>query len=109
MFKNLANFKRKRTVKEAVGFYLAFLLIGILLGVLAGSIGGILTGGNSLSFQLGNIGAIIFCLTLSFLILQKKKLMGHFGFLLLAIVSGIIAIYGGCLFGLIPVAYLTTR
>ncbi len=60
-------------------------------------------------FRVGNIGAIIICPLLSFLILKEKKLLNNFGLIILAILSGLIAVFVGAIGGLIPIAYLTTR
>jgi hypothetical protein len=46
---------------------------------------------------------------LSGLLIKEKKLYKNFGFLLLPILSGLLAIFGGALLGLIIPAVLTTR
>ena len=46
---------------------------------------------------------------ISFLILEEKKLLDNFGFILLALLAGLIALFFGGLGDLIPAAYLTTR
>ena len=59
--------------------------------------------------KVGNIIAVVVSLGISFLILKEKKLLGNFGFILLALLSGVLAIILGGLGGLIPAAYLTTK
>lgn len=112
MFKHLTDFAYKRNVKEAIGFYLAFLFLIILLaGLLAGLIG--LLAGQEESFKLGlrigNIVAIVVIIGISILILKNKNLLGDFGYIILILLSGLLAYFGGGLLGLIPIAFLTTR
>ena len=115
MFKDLLLFEKVRTKKEALVFYLAYLLLLILLSSLAGYLRGLISpaGSPEEAFQRGvesgAFWAVISCLVLSFLILYKKKLLNHFGLLLIAVLSGVAAIFGGALIGLPFVAYLTTR
>jgi len=111
MFKNLTDFSYKRTGKEALGFYLAYLLLIVLIGVLSGVVSALASGQQNyeLGFRIGNIIAILSCLGLSFAVLSKKNLMNNFGFILLALLSGLLAFIGGGLVGLLPAAYLTTK
>jgi len=111
MFKNLTDFSHKRSGKEAFGFYLAYLVLIMLLGGLLGGIMGLVMGGGSfeLGLRLGNLTAVLVVLGLSFAVLAKKNLMGNFGMILVAVVSGLLAFLGGGLLGLIPTAYLTTK
>jgi hypothetical protein len=111
MFKNLTNFSYKRTVKEALGFYLAYLFLIMILGGLVGGFLGMIEkdGGFDLGVRIGTTFAVIFSVSLSFLILGKKKLLNNFGFILLALFSGLLAVFIGGLGGLIPAAYMTTR
>jgi len=115
------NFSYKRSPLQAFGFYLAYLLLGGLLG---GIISGILTSviisitnpsqlssfqsGFKLGAYIGQIVGIIYCGTVSFLIIQKKMLFKHFGALLLALTSILLAMIGGAILGLIPTAILST-
>jgi len=111
MFKNLTNFVYKRNVKEAIGFYIAYLVLVILVAMVLGGIFELVTGDESFEFglRIGNVVAIIASVGLFFLILKKKNLMGRFGYIILGLISGLLAFYGGGLLGLIPVAFLTTR
>jgi hypothetical protein len=110
MFKNLTNFTHKRSWKEAIGFYLAYLLIGFILGAVVGLGYYLVTGSNNHSseYHLGTLVALIFVVTLSFVVINAKGAW-KFGYVLLALLSGILGGFGGALLGLIPVAYLTTR
>jgi hypothetical protein len=111
MFSNLTDLKRKRTAKEAVGFYIAFLILLLVLVLALSYLDALVTGekNSNVFYNYGNAFAIIACLILSFLIIIKKKQTGNFFYLLLTIVSGVLAAFGGIIIGLIPVAYLTTR
>src|SRR3990167_6486394 len=102
MFKKLMDFKYKRTPKEALGFYLAYLLLIVVVGGLIGGILGLLIGEGSieLGMRMGGIVAVIISLSLSFMILSKKKLTNNFGMILLALLSGILSFIGGGLLGL---------
>jgi len=117
MFNKLTDFSYRRNWKEAVGFYIAYLLLMILVGSLLGGIIGSLflpaaadfSGGFDFGVRVGTVVAVLISLLLSFAILAKKHLLNNFGLILLAIVAGILAFFGGGLLGLIPIAYLTTR
>lgn len=111
MFKNLTNFGYQRSAKEAIGFYIAYLALFMLIGAIFGGIGGLVAQNKTFDFglRIGNIVAIITSLGLSFLILKEKNLLGSFGFILLALLSGLIALFIGGLGGLLPAAYLTTK
>jgi hypothetical protein len=111
MFKNLLNFSYKRSGVEAVGFYLAYFLLILLVAFLFGGLCGVIFPDHAavIGYRIGVVLAVCLCLYLSFLILVKKSLLNHYGYLLLAILSGILAVFGGGILGLIPVAFLTTR
>ncbi len=111
MFNRLTDFGYKRTGIQAVGFYLAYLLLVIVIAVAAGS--ATATATNNITFDfgfhIGNIVAIVSSLLLSFVVLSKKKLFSNFGYILLAVLSGVLAAFGGGLIGLIPAAYFSTK
>lgn len=111
MFKNLTDFGYKRNIKEAVGFYMAYLVLVMLVGGILGGILGVVMQNNTFGFGLkvGNVIGVITSLGVSFLILKEKKLLGNFGFILIALLSGLLALFIGGLGGLIPAAFLTTR
>lgn len=106
MFSKLTDYSYKRNTKEAVGFYIAYLLLVTLLSALAGALFG---GDFQSGWQLGTKVAVIVSTLLSFILLFKRKLIGNFGYILLAILAGILAYFGGGLLGLIPAAYISTK
>jgi hypothetical protein len=111
MFNNLTDFGYQRSTKEAIGFYIAYLFLIIILGlILAFGLGSIMQkDAYNFGLIIGNVVAIVVSLGVSFLILKEKKLLGNSGFILLAILSGVLATILGGLGGLIPAAYLTTK
>ena len=58
--------------------------------------------------QIGLYWGVAFCLAISFVVLFKKKKLQDFGLVLIALLSGVGAMFFGGLLGLIPAAYLTT-
>jgi hypothetical protein len=115
MFKNLSDFSYQRSTKEAIGFYISYLVILILIASVLGGILSILSGtqgfnaGYALGFRVGQFVAIAGVLALSFMLLKSKNALKDIRFILILLVSGVLAIFGGALLGLIPVAYLTTQ
>lgn len=112
MFTKLTDFKYRRTPKEALGFYVAYLflisLIGIIVAQLIGSVTLSLQGFDG-GIRVWPIISIVSCVTLSYLIVKSKKLINKFGYILLIAISGVLAISGSPLLGLLPTVYLTTR
>lgn len=112
MFKNLFNFAYKRSLVEAVGFYLAHLILIILIGGLLAAL---------LAFPLGRIDdfnfglkvgtafATLYILVISALVIKNKGLLGDFDYVVMIFISGVLAFLGGGLLGLIPIAFLTTE
>ncbi len=114
MFSHLTNLSYQRTRLEAIGFYIAYLVFVMLASALAGALLVILLGINSqdaynFGLRTGNAIAVVVTMGLSLLILKAKGLLNHFGLILLALCSGLIAAFIGSLGGLILAAYLTTR
>ena len=112
MFKNLTSFGYQRSTVEAVGFYLTYLLLlMIAAGGLASMLGVAMGQSDNFNFGLivGNMLAVISCSGISFLILKEKKLLSNYGFILLALLAGVLAFFIGAIGGLIPAAFLTTR
>lgn len=112
MFKRLTDFSYRRNGKEAFGFYLAYLLFIIIVSVIAVSFfSGIspLYDRLNTGMRLGTTVAITSCSILSFFIITQKKLINDFGYILLALLSGLVASFGGGLLGLIIPAFLTTK
>lgn len=107
MFKNLTDFSYKRNLKEAIGFYLAYLLLGVILGGIAGAL--FVSQGFNQGVRVGTIVSIILSLVISGLLLKEKNLFRNFSYILLALLSGILAAFGGSLLGLIIPAVITTK
>lgn len=116
MFQKSFDFGYQRNFKEALGFYITYLFLTILL---TGPIGGMIrtfigSEGSILSatlfaMRMGTlIAGVITSLILSFLILKEKNLLSDFKYIGIGLISGILALLGGGLLGLLPVAFLTT-
>jgi hypothetical protein len=117
MFKNLTNFSYKRNWKEALGFYLAFGLLAMFLGGLVGILQAAMSTGQDITVSkyLNEHGSLImimsslYCFIVAIIILGKKKLFKNFGYILLSVLTAILAVVGGALLGLIVPAFMTTR
>ena len=107
MFKDLLIFEKKRSTKEAIGFYLAYFLASILLIVIMSSIF-ISDGGFSAGVEFGQKAIIVISVILACLILHKKNIIKKFKSILLILLVGVCAIIAGALLSLIVIAYLTT-
>ena len=102
--KNVFNFSKKKSIPEAVFFYiLSFLSSLIIAGLFGGLMGAI--GEIELASLAGVVGAVIFVFYLSIRMYTQSKLSFLNIFFLLA---GIIVttVYGS-IFGLLPVAIAT--
>ncbi|OGG49403.1 hypothetical protein A3C18_01235 [Candidatus Kaiserbacteria bacterium RIFCSPHIGHO2_02_FULL_54_11b] len=117
MFKNLANFSYKRSVKEAIGFYIAWFAVLLLVSIVASLVASSLTQTDASTFEEGyalgvKIGAVIAFFSSTFLavmIAKDKKILSNFGPILLVLLTALLAALGGGLLGLIIPAYLSTR
>ncbi|MBR1461062.1 hypothetical protein IJ596_05465 [bacterium] len=113
MFKELMNFKFKRTKKQAIGFYIVFFIIGALLG---GIVSGLLQTGSNADFQTQyNLGvkigwyvALTYCTLLSLIMLIVKKLYTSAGAIILFLLTIIGAMLMACLLGCVFPAILST-
>ena len=113
MFKELMNFKYKRTGVQALGFYIVFLLIGALLG---GVVSGLLQTGSNADFQtqynigikIGSYVAIIYCTILSLIMLIAKKLYKSAQAIVLFLLTILGAMVMACLLGCVFPAILST-
>ena len=108
MFRRLTEFSFQRTVAQAFGFWLAYLVLGVLIGTLGGGVYVWLVGGGiAEGFQAVRAIGIVYALAVSLVVCIQKRL-GFIGYLL-AVVSALLAFFGGVALGLIPTAFLTTR
>ena len=111
MFGRLTDLRYPRNFAEAIGFYLVTFVAGTLaIGLTAWPIALIdpnFRFDQGLAF--GTLMATIASPVLSLAILRAKGLLGHPGYLILAILSGPAAAAGGLLLGLIVAAILSTR
>lgn len=110
MFKDLTNFGYKRTVRQAIGFYVAYFIFGVIGGFLIGALIGVIDPANVSTnvAQIVTPCVVVYALVLSFLIIKNKSKKIAFKHVLLIILSGVLALFGGGLLGIIPAAYLTT-
>ena len=112
MFKNLTTFSYKRSLKEAVGFYISYLVLTIVVSMALSVVLGVATGNeNNFNFgvRVGTFTSMVLSGLLSFLILSKKKLMNKFPNILLAFLGLVLAYFGGGLLGLIIPAYFSRK
>ena len=109
MFENIFNFELKRTAKQAFGFYFAFLILITVANII---VGGLLSITIYSNFQNGvKIGSVLGTISTSLISIQmiSKKRMFTFGYILMAMIGVVLNIFGGCIVGLIPISYLTTK
>ncbi len=112
MFKNLTDFGLKRDFKEALIFYIVYLVLFILSG---GLIAGLLASftNSERAFQMGlkitNVLVFVAVFVISFLIVKEKRLLTDIRYVGLILLSGLLAVWGGGILGLIIPAILTTR
>ena len=115
MFKKLTDFSYKRGGKEAFGFYLAYFLVGLILGGIGGALSSVQSGATTFSqgfnsgLGIGAMIAIVYCLVIACVVLAQRKLYKNFGYVILALLSAILAAFGGSLLGMIIPAIMTTR
>jgi hypothetical protein len=115
MFRRLGEFGYQRGAVQAIGFYLVYFFAGIIVSGILGGIFGMATGANGLEegmqagLKVGMIFAIFLSAVLSFAILRAKGQLRNVVYLLVGLLSVGAAWLGGLLFGLIFVAFLTTR
>jgi hypothetical protein len=115
MLGNLTNFSSKKNWKQALIFYLAYFLLGLFITLLASlpeAMLGLVSGANLeilRKLHVGLIVSVIFCWIISGILLKNKKLFYNFGYIILALLSGVLAYFGGLLLGLIIPAIITTK
>ncbi len=113
MFSNLTAFAMVRTGKQALGFYIVYLVIAIIVGGIAGGLGGLITSAAQepvdmqVGVKWGAAAAVVYVILIGMIIVIRKKL--GIGYVILALVGGLLALLGGGVLGLIPAALMTTR
>jgi hypothetical protein len=92
-----------------LGFYLAYLLMLGIFCAIAGGVAGILCGGGfHAGVRIGHVIAIVACPAIGLILLNQKRAFS-FQNVLLAMLAGALALFGGGLLGLLPVSFLTTK
>ena len=115
MFRRLGEFGYQRSAVQAIGFYLVYFFAGIIVSGMLGGIFGFATGANGLEegmqvgMKVGTIFAVFLTAVLSFAILRAKGQFRNVLYLFVGLLSVGAGWLGGLLFGLIFVAFLTTR
>ena len=111
MFKNLTNFKYKRKGWEPVGFYLAYLFLIILITAIANGFIGSFNRPDTVyaGIRVSTIVSVIFSLFIAYTVASAKKLTKRYGNVVLILLSGVLAVWGGGLLGLIIPAYLSSK
>ncbi len=111
MFRHLEDFRHARSLVQAIGFYLVYVIVGIVAIGALGFIAGLVNRdfGFEQGMTLGTVVAAVASLALSLVVLRAKGLLGHLGFLAVAVLSGASALAGGLILSMLFVAFLTTR
>ncbi len=111
MFRNLFTYSYTRTPAQAAGFYIVHVLLTVLFGLATTIVLIAITGDSSEQFiiRIAVALSILSSLFVSFSIIEQKKKMKHTSFVLIALSSGLLALLGGSLFGMLPAAYLSTK
>ena len=107
---SITMLNKKRSIPQAIFFFLAFAMLGAFLTALTGFIAGIT--GAIKDTQAGYVFGILvgsgYCLVLYYLIYWKKRL-SSFLYIALGVLTGIVSLFYGFFAGLLIIAFLTTR
>ena len=110
MFKELMNLKYKRSVVQAIGFYIFHIIIIAIISFTVTFLYGALS--NNISFEIGvKIGAriaLIYCFSLALLMLIRKKLYTTFSAIILFLLTIVCAMFLGSILGCVCPAILST-
>lgn len=111
MFTKLTNFGYKRNLAQALGFYLFSLFSTVILVGLISLLFSFFIQDKDLiiGVRIGMLVTFIMTLTFSYLILKAKNLLKNKLYIIVALLSLIFSFYGGAIFGLIIVSWLTTK
>ena len=105
MFKKLTKLDYQRTPKQAIGFCLVLLLITILGEIVIN----IFARDVWEAIRIIQYVKILTYVPLSLLILYKKRALKNVGYILLAVLSGLLVFFPVPFVELLPIAFLTTR
>lgn len=114
MFSQFSDLKSKRSGWQAFGFYLFYLILlmigGGALSFFLAPFSNAVTEAEAFEFgaMIGARFAMIAIPVLTYLVIKAKGYASDFSYLLVVVLSLILAILAGGLLGLIPVAYITT-
>ncbi len=104
MFEDLFNYSKERQPTQALGFYIVFFIIGAVLG----GIGGLIFASDyNTGLIVGHVVSVIYCTTLSYLILSAKGQLST-PFSAFIFITAFLSYFLGALGGIVPVAYLST-
>jgi hypothetical protein len=118
MFENIYSLGLQRTTKQAWGFYIGHLIVIFFLGVLAGLIQSLFepvpisfSAGfkQGLTSGIGPIVAIVYLAAVIFIMLKQKHLLNNFRYIILGLLTLILAGLGGGIFGLIIPAVVSAK
>ncbi len=114
MFKELFNFKYKRSKKEAFGFYIFYFVISLIIGASLGGLISIIYFGTdfqtqfNILFKICSFTGVIYCFALGLSILIAKKLYTSPLPVILVLIIIPCTILLGALLGCVSSAILST-
>ena len=109
MFSNLTNMNYKRSVIQAIGFYIASLFLIILASIALGAVAEVVFGmGYDVGVKIGIMVAVLATLLLSVLIAKSKNIIKDFKVIVVIIAAPLVSVFAGGIGGLLFVSYLTT-
>lgn len=118
MFSHIFSLRHRRNLSQAIGFYVVYVLLFLFVGSILGTLGILSAPPIDFSDVLRDprlllnavaVASIVYSLVLAFGIIEKKGLLHRMDLVAFALLSGVFAILGGILLGLVPAAYLTTK
>ena len=111
MLAETINFSNKKTLKQALYFYVGYIGVAVLLGgglnEIAGKMG-IQQTYRAILLVAPTIMNDVMALVLNYILLKKKNLTHDLGASLTIIATVVLTIMLGIFFGLLPATYLTT-
>lgn len=113
VFKTFFDYSMVRSWEQAILFYIAhialFIVIMFFLGMIIGPLVYSPVDAENKGLKLGIICTVIFNAYLSTVIIFCKNYTRSKKYILIGILSPLLAFFGGNLLGILPAAYLTTR